>query len=109
VGTLRAVAGRPLTYIYFGRNVRRKTWRPSPIGHLRPADAGVCTSRPSVICGRRTPESVLRAQATGNHSQTCTDPNGSCKNEPRRRAEGGLRSSIVMYKMTVGKESAQKL
>jgi hypothetical protein len=28
-------------------------------GHVWPADAGVCTSCPSTICGRRTPESEL--------------------------------------------------
>ena len=43
--TLWAVAGRTLTQIYFGRNVRRKTSRPSP---------------PSAICGRRTQEPETR-------------------------------------------------
>ena len=38
----------------------------TPIRHLRPANAGVCTSRQSAICGRRTPESVLRAEATAH-------------------------------------------
>jgi hypothetical protein len=46
----------------------------APICHLPPADAGVCTSRPSAICGRMTQESVLRAEATARPTTPHTHP-----------------------------------